>query len=107
LLPDGIYDSLILKRRDTVPKENNADRDRLGKAVKAARKSKGLTQSQLAGLLEISPRHLKGIENSGRTPSLKLFRRIVRELDISTEDIFNQDKPSSGLRIMKGGGNTG
>jgi transcriptional regulator with XRE-family HTH domain len=92
-----------------VPRENNADRDRLGEAVKAARKSKGLTQSQLAGLLKISPRHLKGIENDGRTPSLKLFRRIVRELDIRTEDIFNanQDKPPSLLRIMKGGGNTG
>jgi transcriptional regulator with XRE-family HTH domain len=85
----------------------SADRDRLGEAVKTARKASGLTQSQLAGLLEISLRHLKGIENDGRTPSLKVLRRIVRELNISTEDIFNQDKPSPKLQIVRGDGKTG
>jgi transcriptional regulator with XRE-family HTH domain len=92
-----------------VPRENNADRDRLGEVVKAARKAKGLTQSQLAEMLEISTRHLKGIENSGRMPSLKLLRRIVRELELPTESIFDakQDRPSPALWLVKGGENTG
>ena len=73
-----------------MPKEKNDNS--LGDAIKAARRAKGWTQSHLAGLLEISPRHLKGIENNGRKPSYNLLVRIIRELDISTDKIFHPEQ---------------
>ena len=60
----------------------------MGKVIKAVRKSKGLTQGQLAGLLRITPRYVKAIENSGRKPSYDVFVRIVRELEIPADTII-------------------
>jgi transcriptional regulator with XRE-family HTH domain len=61
----------------------------LGGAIKAARKERGITQAQLAERLDITLRHLKAIENSGQKPSYDLLVRTVRELDISTDTVFN------------------
>ena len=65
--------------------------DYLGATIKAIRKSRGLTQTQLAGLLKITPRYLKCIENSGRKPSYDLLTRIIRELGIQADTIFNPE----------------
>jgi len=63
--------------------------DYLGGAIKAARKERGITQAQLGERLDITLRHLKAIENSGQKPSYDLLSRIVHELDISTDTVFN------------------
>ena len=68
-------------------KEQSADR--LGDVIKAARKAKGWTQTYLAGRLNITPRYLKALENSGRKPSYDLFARIVYELEIPANTIPN------------------
>jgi transcriptional regulator with XRE-family HTH domain len=62
--------------------KNKSHVGRLGRAVKSARQKKGLTQLELAEELRITPRYLKAIENSGRTPSYDLFMRIVWVLEI-------------------------
>jgi transcriptional regulator with XRE-family HTH domain len=62
--------------------------DCFGVIVKSARQANGMTQLQLAEKLQITPRYLKAIENSGRKPSFDLFIRIVHELDISVEEIL-------------------
>jgi len=62
--------------------------DCFGSVVKSARQAKGMTQIQLAKMLQITPRYLKAIENSGRKPSYDLLVRIVRELDIPTDIVF-------------------
>ena len=72
-----------------MPKEHT--NDCLGAIIKAARKSKALTQTQLARRLEITTRYLKSIENSGRKPSYDLLSRIIHELDIPAASIFNPD----------------
>ena len=70
-----------------MPKERTADC--LGIIIKSARKSKGLTQAQLAGILGITTRYLKLIENSGRKPSYKLLDLMIRELDIPPYQVFH------------------
>jgi transcriptional regulator with XRE-family HTH domain len=69
-----------------VPKNNVPDN--LGSVIKTARKSKRLTQKQLAEKLCISPRYLKAIENSGRKPSYDLLNRAIYELEIAAELVF-------------------
>ena len=46
---------------------------KLGTAVKAARKNKNLTQTELSEELGITPRHLQAIENENKTPSYDLL----------------------------------
>jgi len=62
--------------------------DCLGDAIKAARATKGISQPQLAMSLGITTRYLKLIENSGRKPSYKLLCHILRELEISSDRVF-------------------
>ena len=71
--------------------QNKNGTDYFGIVVKSARREKGLTQSQLADLLAITPRYLKAIENSGRKPSYKLLVRIIRELEIPADTVLNFD----------------
>lgn len=53
---------------------NNID---LGLMIKTAREARNMTQQQLAEALEISIRHLQGIENEGKTPSYTLLIRML------------------------------
>lgn len=79
-------------------------RDGFGYAVKFARRSKGMTQVQLAEKLCITTRYLKGIENSGRTPSYDLFVRIIEELSIRADFIIypeNKTEPSKVYTLQK------
>jgi transcriptional regulator with XRE-family HTH domain len=68
--------------------QNNDNVENLGGAIKSARKSKRLTQKQLADKLNISPRYLKAIENSGRKPSYAVLKRAIYELEIAAELVF-------------------
>ena len=44
-----------------------------GQAIKEARKAKGISRNQLADRLNIAPRYIASIENSGQHPSLQSF----------------------------------
>lgn len=66
----------------------NNDIDILGKIVKDARKSRGLTREQLAERLHITPRYLMSIENEKQKPSYDVLFRLVRELSIPADTIF-------------------
>lgn len=63
-----------------------------GQAIKATRERKGLTRKELAGQVHISPRYIASIENSGQTPSLQVFYRLVTHLDISVDQFFFPEK---------------
>ena len=73
--------------------QDNDKTNRLGGVVKSARRMEQITQSQLAKRLGITVRYLKAIENSGRKPSYDLLVRIIRELDIPSNEVF---RPESG-----------
>lgn len=61
----------------------------LGAAIKAARKSKHLTQMELSEELGITPRHLQSLENENKTPSYALLSRILSYLDLPADSLFS------------------
>lgn len=64
----------------------------LGQAIKTARKAKGISRNQLADRLNIAPRYIASIENSGQHPSLQIFYELVTLLDVSVDTFFFPDK---------------
>lgn len=48
-----------------------------GQAIKEARKAKGISRNQLADRLNITPRYIASIENSGQHPSLQMHIRLL------------------------------
>ena len=66
----------------------NSISKKLGGVVKAARKGKHLTQKQLAERLSITPQYLMSIENRNQIPGSNLLFLIIRELDLSADEIF-------------------
>jgi len=67
----------------------------IGQAVKKARESQNLTREKVAEMLELSPRYLMSIENTGQHPSLQKFYEIVKLFDISIDQFFFFDKPET------------
>lgn len=63
-----------------------------GQAIKAARKARGYSRNALADELNIAPRYIASIENSGQHPSLQIFYELVTLLDISVDAFFFTDK---------------
>lgn len=59
-----------------------------GQAIKEARKAKGFSRNKLADTLNIAPRYIASIENSGQHPSLQIFYELVTLLDISVDQFF-------------------
>ena len=59
-----------------------------GQAIKAARKAKGISRNQLADKLNIAPRYIASIENSGQHPSLQILYELVTLLDVSVDQFF-------------------
>ena len=55
--------------------ERRFDFHDIGKAIKDARKASGLTQEQLAFILDRAPRTIMYNENDGQHPSLNTFTR--------------------------------
>ena len=77
--------------------------DPLGGVVKAARRIKQITQLELSERLGITVRYLKAIENSGRKPSYDLLVRMVHELDIPADSVFQieQKKDESSVEVIQ------
>lgn len=51
------------------------------------REKHNYTQEQLAELIEVSTRTIQRIENNEANPSIKSFRKLIKTLKISDEDI--------------------
>ena len=63
-----------------------------GQAIKAARKAKGISRNQLADKMNIAPRYIASIENSGQHPSLQIFYELVTRYSISVDQFFFPNK---------------
>ena len=61
----------------------------LGARIKELRKNKGLTQQQLAELIDIDSKHLSKIEVGSSYPSLYNLEKITKVLNIKMQDLFN------------------
>ncbi len=64
---------------------------KLGKNIQKARKSKGLSQNELADMLNISREHLAKIETAKRRISLHLLFALCNCLDITEKELFDFD----------------
>ena len=60
----------------------------LGEKIKTIRKKRNLTQEQLAEKIDISSRNLSNIELGVNFPKAETLEKILKVLDISTEDLF-------------------
>ncbi len=64
----------------------------VAKRLKMLRKSRNLTQEQLAELVNVAPRHISFIETGRSFPSGDLIERICTVLNIEFTELFYFDK---------------
>lgn len=60
----------------------------LGDVIKAARQRSGITMEELAYKVGVTERYLYRIENENKKPSFDILFRLIRELSISSDEIF-------------------
>lgn len=60
----------------------------LGNRLKSTRKSKGLTQGELAALSGVSVRHISNIEKGCMNPSFIVLYQLIKALDISMDNLL-------------------
>ncbi len=72
-----------------------ASQNRLGIAIKTARKERNLTQAELAEFLGISSSYLRDLEEYRRSPSYKMFEKIVCYLNLSADALIHPKKKHS------------
>ena len=65
----------------------------IGQAIKAVRESRGITRENLAENLDLAPRYIMSIENTGQHPSFQRFYELVTLFDISVDQYIFPDKP--------------
>jgi transcriptional regulator with XRE-family HTH domain len=78
-------------------KRTNISFASLGEDIKEARKVMGISRKRLAEMVNIVPRYLANIENSGSLPSLPIFCELIKVCALPVERYFyqmNQDQDS-------------
>lgn len=65
-----------------------------GEKLKALRSQKGMTQKELAEIINISPQAVSRWENNEVEPSLETLRRLAEIFDVSMDDLFGTEKKS-------------
>ncbi|MBE6968188.1 MAG: helix-turn-helix transcriptional regulator [Ruminococcaceae bacterium] len=69
----------------------NYDLQNIGSRIQRARKRKGLTQSNLAELLQISETHMSKVEHGKSCGSMLLIKKIAVILDVSADWLLLTD----------------
>lgn len=64
-------------------------KQKFGKRVKELRKSKGITQEQIAELINIEPPNVSKMENGLHFPQPDKIEKIATALDVSVQDLFD------------------
>ena len=64
------------------------DNRKIGARIKQARKERGLTQAQLAELLDITPKYLSNFETGERLPRFETFIDIANVLNYSADALL-------------------
>ena len=72
--------------------ERRFDFHDIGRAIKKAREASGMTQEQVAFIVDRSPRTIMYHENDGQHPSLNTFYQLVTMFDISVDQYFYPSK---------------
>ena len=72
-----------------------------GKIINTKRKEKGLTQIQLAELLNVSNRAVSKWENGDGFPDITLLPLLSKELDITIDELLTGIKPKPVIQIVE------
>lgn len=72
--------------------ERRLDFTKIGLAIKRARESKGMTQEDLAYVIDRTPRTIMYNENNGQHPSLNAFYQMMTMFDVSMGQLFFLEK---------------
>lgn len=73
----------------------------LGEKIKRVRKTRNLTQEQLAEKIDISARNLSGIELGYYFPKAETLEKILKALNISLEEMFSNDHLQDKSELIK------
>lgn len=73
----------------------------LGEKIKKLRKRRGLTQEQLAELVEISPRNLSNIELGINFAKAETLEKIIVSLNTTSQELFAVDHIKSNAELLE------
>ena len=69
------------------------DKNQIGERIRLLREERHLSRDDLAKLLNISPRHLGGVETGNKGMSMELFYDLTKVLNASADYILNGKGP--------------
>ncbi len=69
--------------------------------IKQARKEKGFSQKQLAGLADLNMNLISKYETNNVTPTIESLKKIAKALEISTDYLLFDDAPKDGVTKLK------
>lgn len=73
----------------------------LGQRIKERRKSLGITQRELADILEVTPQHISAVEQDKRTPSLPFLVRLAERLGVTMDFLITgREEVLPGINAM-------
>lgn len=70
------------------------DYEKVGQRIRAARKRRGLSQSELGELTGVSSAYISYLENGERNMSVEIFIEIVNALNISADELLIDNVPN-------------
>ncbi len=63
--------------------------EQVGKNIQKVRKSRGLTQQELADKIDMNRAHLGHLEQGRKSPSLETLEKIAKALKVQIKDLFS------------------
>lgn len=98
-----IWKIVFCKKTDVLlPKENIMNiKQELGEKIKRLRKQRGLTQEQLAEMVDISPRNLSNIEVGVSFVKAETLEKIIDSLNVSTEELFANEHIKTNHELIR------
>lgn len=87
-------------KRKPHTKEVNLKLDRIGNIIREARLNKGLTQEELAELVDVTPAYIGHIERNQRSFSLQTLVKLVTELDIDMNYLFSENTSTDEEKVI-------
>lgn|GEM_PF-1712087 len=70
-----------------------------GKRVRELRTGIGMTQPQLAEVIDMSVEWVRRIENGGASPSFETITALAKALNVRPQDLFGEASPPLASRI--------
>ena len=73
-----------------------------GLRVKSLRKKRGLTQSKVAELANVEPKHISCIEGGKSFPSLILIEKLAKVFEVHPKELFEFAESPSNIDLKEG-----